>query len=393
MFPNAAVSLDEAEPVEELKGKLSSNFSDQKLMHTVLEGDKEHVDDGKLILESINQGLGSFSPDLMFENMVKNYSLAQQLYGERLIQLISGYDARYVENNIRIPEFRRELKRVMEENFRGLTRRGFVEDDGSISGKGLELASLILYVSELDNLLPHGFAGDKPHKRAAVYGEKSDLTAFRGQRYRDIALRKSLKLAIRRGHSELGVEDLQAFKRKSKGQIFVVYALDSSGSMKGKKIEECKKAGVGLAYRAIHEKDNVGLIVFGDKVKHKVGPTQDFVKLLKTITGVRAANETDLAGMILHAVDMFPDKKVTKHLILITDALPTVGNDPEKATMMAVSRAKAKGITISLVGIGLDQRGEELAKQIVALGKGRLYAVRNLEDIGGLVLEDYYSVT
>ena len=85
-------------------------------------------------------------------------------------------------------------------------------------------------------------------------------------------------------------------------------------------------------------------------------------------------------------------KRVTKHLILITDALPTIGKDPEKATLKAVSGARAHGVTISLVGIKLDKRGEELAKRVVALGKGRLYAVRDLKDIGGLVLEDYYSV-
>jgi len=39
----------------------------------VLDGDKEALDEGKIITESINQALGSFTPDLMFKNMVKDY--------------------------------------------------------------------------------------------------------------------------------------------------------------------------------------------------------------------------------------------------------------------------------------------------------------------------------
>ena len=33
--------------------------------------------------------------------------------------------------------------------------------------------------------------------------------------------------------------------------------------MKGPKIGACKRAGIALAYKAIEEKDKVGLIVFG----------------------------------------------------------------------------------------------------------------------------------
>ena len=54
--------------------------------------------------------------------------------------------------------------------------------------------------------------------------------------------------------------------------------------------------------------------------------------------------------------------------------------------------AKNKGITISLIGIKLDKKGESLAKDIVSLGEGRFYVVRDLEEIDKVVLEDYYSV-
>jgi Mg-chelatase subunit ChlD len=89
---------------------------------------------------------------------------------------------------------------------------------------------------------------------------------------------------------------------------------------------------------------------------------------------------------------MFPSDKITKHLILLTDALPTKGDEPEKSTLEEASIARSKGITISLIGINLDEKGRKLAEKIVELGEGRLYVVRNLENVDQVVLEDYYHV-
>ena len=80
------------------------------------------------------------------------------------------------------------------------------------------------------------------------------------------------------------------------------------------------------------------------------------------------------------------------HLIILTDALPTVGKKPEEETLEAVSLARASGITVSILGIKLDEKGETLAKQITSMGDGRLYVVKNLENVDKIVLEDYYSV-
>ena len=83
---------------------------------------------------------------------------------------------------------------------------------------------------------------------------------------------------------------------------------------------------------------------------------------------------------------------MTKHLVLITDAVPTVGEDPGKSTLNFVERASAYGITISVIGIALSKEGTELAKKIVEIGKGRLYVVRDLENLDRVVLEDYYNL-
>ena len=387
------LELKELSKAEELHGKLAFQQLEDKFMHSVLENDKKVIDSGKLISDAINQGMSSFSPDLMFEQLVKNYTLAKQIYGESIIRLVSGYEPDYIKKNIGIPEFQRELKDKIQEKIQQLKDDGFVEKDNSLSEKGIELASLVMYFEELDKIVPKGMIGEKISKKTFIYGEKENSRTYKkGDRYRDIALKKAIKLAIRRSHKNFDTKDLQVYEKQSKGQTYIIYALDASGSMKGKKIEACKRAGIALAYKAINERDKVGLIVFGSDVKEFIEPTLDFTHLLKEITRIKASKETDIASTLKKSIEMFPRDDITKHLILITDALPTKGETPEKSTLEEASTARSRGITISLIGINLDEKGKKLAEKVVELGGGRLYIVKNLENVDQIVLEDYYSV-
>ena len=393
IYGSEKLEVKQLNQAEELSGKLAFQQLEDKFMHSVLENDKKIIDSGKLISDAISQGMSSFSPDLMFEQLVKSYQLAKQIYGESIIRLVSGYEPDYIKKNIGIPEFQKELKERIQEKIEQLKEEGFLLKDNSLSEKGVELASLVLYFEELDKIVPKGIIGEKISKKTFVYGEKENSRLYKkGDRYRDIALRKSVKLAIRRGHNYFDDKDLQVYEKQSKGQTYVVYALDASGSMKGKKIDACKKAGIALAYKAINEKDKVGLIVFGSEVKEIIEPTLNFTMLLKEITRIRASKETDLVSTLQKAIELFPSENITKHLILITDALPTKGEEPEKSTLEEASIARSKGITISVIGISLDEKGKKLAEKIVELGEGRLYVVRDLENVDKIVLEDYYSV-
>ncbi|MBS3176514.1 VWA domain-containing protein, partial [Candidatus Woesearchaeota archaeon] len=192
--------------------------------------------------------------------------------------------------------------------------------------------------------------------------------------------------------ADLQALDLKVQERKSKGTVYLIYALDASGSMKGNKIDVCKKAGVSLAYKAISEKDPVGLIVFGSEISEEVAPTLNFGELLKKIAVIKATKETNFPLMVEKAITLFPKVKATKHLVILTDAQPTVGENPREHTLKAVSEARAYGITISLIGINLDKEAVQFAQDIISIGEGRLYLVKDLDKLDQIVLEDYCAV-
>jgi len=386
-----STEVKEYSPIDEYTGALSPNF-DRGLMRSVIENDQLTIEHGRLITDSINQGMMAFTPSMLFEHLVKNYSLAKNIFGEAIIRRLTGYEPGSIEKNINLPEFQRELLGKIEERFGELKEEGLLDSEGAITEKAVDLASMILYTEELDKIAPKGSAGDKIHRKQNPYGLKDEIKSYTKGRYRDIAIRKSVRKAMLRGHKEIQLEDLMSYKRKSKGHCSIIYGLDASGSMKGKKLEKCKKAGIALAYRAIEQKDSVGLLIFGADVKAAVKPSQDFTGLLREIAKARASAQTDIAGTIREAARLFYGSKVSKHLVLITDALPTKGAEPEQETLDAAAMASAEGITISLVGIGLDSKGRELAEKIVERGNGRLFIVKDLEEVDSIVLMDYYGV-
>lgn len=390
---DSIVDIERFSRAEEATGKLQFQHMEDKLMHSVLENDQEKISEGKLLENAIDQGMSAFSPDVMFEQMVENYSIAKQIFGDSLIREATGYNPDYVEKNMHIPEFQRELKKRMEERLERLKKDNLINEQGIITEAGVELASLVMYMQELDHLIPKGMTGKRVHKKYQVYGDRADVKPYkREDRYKDIATRKSLKTAIRRGHEKILPEDLRSFSRKSKGEVYIIYALDASGSMKGKKISTCKRAGIALAFHAIQRRDKVGLIVFGTDVKEAIPPTRDFTRLLFSMTNIKAEAETDMAATIRKAVELFPNTDVTKHLLLLTDALPTKGDDPEESALEAASIASSAKVTMSIIGINLDEKGKDFAEKLVAIGKGKLYVVTDSEEIDRIVLQDYYSV-
>ncbi|MBT4387491.1 VWA domain-containing protein [Candidatus Woesearchaeota archaeon] len=330
---------------------------------------------------------------MMFEKMVSNFRNSKNIYGESMIRATTGYDSEYIDKNIKYPEFQRELEKRMKDKKDEFKKKKLVDSKGNYTQKATELAVLSMYATELDNLEAiDNIHGKKFTRKMDKYGEKQEITNYKkGARFRDIAIRQSIKNLIRHNQKKLSLENMKMYERQSKGVLNIIYAIDTSSSMKGKKLESTKKAGLALAYKAISNKDKVGLIAFAENIITSIEPTDDFSKIVNGLTLLKPKDETDFEKVINEAMRLFPEGDELKHLVIITDAMPTAGNDPVQDTLQAISMARAANITISIVGMQLDEQGESLAQKIVQISEGKLYKVLETENLNQIVLQDYYA--
>lgn len=381
--------VEEFSKAEELSGSPGRDPEKQGLMHTVLDADSDAIDLGNMVMHAVNNGVSMFTPEMAMSKLVNNFKEAERLYGETMIRQLTGYDARYVEKNVRIPEFRRLIEENIKQNIDGLKRDGVLGAQGAITDQALELATVVLAVQELEHLHARGVLGERVHRKRSVSGSREETTRYTDEPYHLLNVQQSIKVAVRRGHARLLADDLRAHRRAARGRTDVVYGIDVSGSMKGEKLAAAKRAGVALAYKAIRSGDKVGLVVFGKEVEARIAPTRSFDALLSRIARLRAGSETDLAASIRSGMRLFPASSDRQHMILLTDALPTVGADPDALVLQAASEAAAAQVSVSIVGIGLDERGEALARRIVDITHGRLLVVKDVDDLDIVVLEEY----
>src|SRR3989338_10393342 len=133
----------------EQKGSMDS---DEGLAHSIVEGNKQVIEQGMMLDAALNQGISAFNPDMMFEQIVKDYSSAEKIYGESMLRLTSGYDPNAIKRNIKIPEFQRELKNNINQKIQELKDDDFLDEEGKITERGVQLASLTMYTQELNNI-------------------------------------------------------------------------------------------------------------------------------------------------------------------------------------------------------------------------------------------------
>lgn len=377
---------------EEADGNLKRDFREQKLMHTVLQADKDGIDHGKTVREAANHNVGAFSPDLAFSKIVNNYREAERLMGDTLIRELTGYDSDYIERNKNIPEFQRELRDQIKQNVDELKDANVVDDDYQVSAEGERVAAFDLIVEELNELAGSGWLGDKNSDQTFHTGDVKGYTRYsRSQPYKDISTRRTIKLAARRGRDSIRPADLRLRRRRSEGGADIIFCVDVSGSMTGDKLSAAKKAAIALTQRAAHDGDDVGVVFFANAVRTVAPLGSDLERVAQELVGVKPGGETDLGKGIEKALEMLGSSEGDQHVFLLTDALQTKGEHPEREVFPAIEEAVGRSVSITVLGLDLDENGRRLAESIVDKSHGSMYFVDHAENTDRLVIDAYES--
>ncbi len=275
-----------------------------------------------------------------------------------------------------------------------------------LESEGIELTrlgSLVKYknvFSYVERIYPSIFITDRNFLSNSL-----DIRKYhRGDSYKDINVRRTLRSLIKKGKGADQVlkEDLRVDNVSSKKHCVVVLAIDHSWSMaRCRKLQYAKDSAAGLVFAVKKNRDQIALISFSDEASVLSRPTNKYESLIRHITRLRPEKETNIADVFLKAFTLFSGsgKNLLRHLILLTDGIPTTSgqeftrNELENRISYEVRKMRKMGITVSVICIrdDLEETDTSLAKRIAYMGGG-VFSLVNTQNLLNQVLREYSNV-
>jgi Ca-activated chloride channel family protein len=149
--------------------------------------------------------------------------------------------------------------------------------------------------------------------------------------------------------------ELSTDKKVKKNVIFV---LDTSGSMKGKKIEQARGA-LSFCLNSLNKGDRFNIIDFDDRIesfKSELVAVNSFNldEALEFVRKTKADGGTDINSALLTGLEQITSKQRPNFIIFLTDGLPTVGQTKLKDILKNVDDKNLYKTRIFVFGVGYD---------------------------------------
>lgn len=171
-----------------------------------------------------------------------------------------------------------------------------------------------------------------------------------------------------------------------------IFILDRSGSMKGKKIEQAKKA-LRFCINNLNDGDRFNLITFNTDVD-PFSERLDSVKKIRKdalafVDGIVANGGTNINGALQAALEEKPDPKRPRIIVFLTDGEATVGVTDTPNILKNVSVANNDKSRIFVFGVGYDVNVDLLDK-MSAQNSGTRQYVKPEEDLE-IAISSFYT--
>jgi Ca-activated chloride channel family protein len=170
----------------------------------------------------------------------------------------------------------------------------------------------------------------------------------------------------------------------ARAPVALAIAIDRSGSMEGKPIEAVKTA-VGVIVDQLTEADMLSIVTFGEQVDVLMPASRVLNRELikQHVERIRPKGTTNLYGGVGIAAEQLIGAKTPQHLsrvIVLTDGEANEGIT-EYGDIIALARdLRAKGMTVSTVGLGIEYN-EELMRGIAKATRGNYYYIDSIDRI------------
>ncbi len=138
----------------------------------------------------------------------------------------------------------------------------------------------------------------------------------------------------------------------------IVFVLDRSGSMEGKKIEQAREA-LTFVLNNLRDGDRFNIVAYDSSVEAFRPELQTYSNdtrsaALGFVNGIYAGGGTNIDGALKAAMAQFQGAEGPTYLLFLTDGLPTVGETNEAKIVAASRQANPGKVRVISFGVGYD---------------------------------------
>jgi Ca-activated chloride channel homolog len=176
----------------------------------------------------------------------------------------------------------------------------------------------------------------------------------------------------------------------------VVFVIDRSGSMAGKKIEQARKALTSVLNN-LSDEDLFNIVVYDDRAEsfkpelQRFGPTSRS-EAERFVDNIREGGSTNIDGALKMALGMVRDSSRPSYVLFLTDGLPTAGETRELPIAENCRQVNGRRARIFCFGVGYDVNAR-LLDRISGGNSGTSEYVKPDEDIETHVAGFYSKMT
>lgn len=175
----------------------------------------------------------------------------------------------------------------------------------------------------------------------------------------------------------------------------VVFVVDRSGSMSGKKIEQAKGAAK-FVLNNLREGDLFNIVAYDSEITTFKPELQKFndetrAAALGFVEGLYAGGSTDIDGALKRALGMLADSSRPTYVLFLTDGLPTAGDTGETAIVKHSEDNNHVRARVIAFGVGYDVNSR-LLDRLARANFGLSQFVRPNEDIEASVSALYRKI-
>ena len=176
----------------------------------------------------------------------------------------------------------------------------------------------------------------------------------------------------------------------------VIFVLDRSGSMAGKKIEQARKA-LKSVLNNLRDDDLFNIVVYDDRVESFKPELERYSSRTREeaerfVDNIREGGSTNIDSALKTALGMIHDDSRPSYVLFLTDGLPTAGETQELSIAENCRQANARRARLFCFGVGFDVNAR-LLDRLSGGNSGTSEYVKPDEDIEAHVGRFYAKMT